>query len=82
MGSGQTMMLELHLTRGAAEHLQDTPLSQDQTIEDLPEQAPWVCVRATVNESPRLVWWILGFGKRARVIGPERLVKQVQELCG
>lgn len=80
MGSGQTMMLELHLTRGAAEHLHDTPLSQDQTIEDLPEQAHWVCVRATVNESPRLVWWILGFGKRARVIGPESLVKQVHAL--
>lgn len=82
IGSGRTLALELHLTRGAAEHLHDTPLSQDQTIEDLPEQAQWVGVRATVNESPRLVWWILGFGKRARVIGPESLVKQVDELRG
>ena len=82
LGSGKAMTLELHLTSGAAKHLHDTPLSADQTIEDLPEQAQWVRVRATVNESPRLVWWILGFGKRARVIGPESLVKQVNELRG
>ena len=82
IASGQTLALELHLTRGAAEHLRDTPLSQDQTIEDLPERAQWVRVRATVSESPRLMWWILGFGKRARVIGPESLVKEVKELRG
>jgi hypothetical protein len=39
-------------------------------------------VKATVSESPRLVWWILGFGKRAKVIGPERLVEQARELRG
>jgi predicted DNA-binding transcriptional regulator YafY len=81
-GSGQKMPLVLHLTKGAAEHLYDTPLSTDQTIEPLPEQAGWVVVKATVSDSPRLVWWILGFGKRAKVIGPERLVKQVKELRG
>jgi predicted DNA-binding transcriptional regulator YafY len=81
-GSGQKLPLVLHLTKGAAEHLQDTPLSTDQTIESLPDQVGWVVVKATVSESPRLVWWILGFGKRAKVIGPESLVKQVSALRG
>lgn len=82
IGSGQTLSLELHMTRGAAEHLHDTPLSKDQTLQALPEQREWVRVRATVSESPRLVWWILGFGKRAKVIAPESLVKQVSALRG
>jgi predicted DNA-binding transcriptional regulator YafY len=81
-GSGQKVQLVLHLTKGAAEHLQDTPLSTDQTIESLPDQVGWVVVKATVSESPRLVWWILGFGKRAKVQAPARLVQEVAQLRG
>jgi predicted DNA-binding transcriptional regulator YafY len=81
-GRGQKIPLVLHLTKGAAEHLQDTPLSTDQTIEPLPEQAGWVVVKATVSESPRLVWWILGFGKRAKVQAPASLVNEVVQLRG
>jgi predicted DNA-binding transcriptional regulator YafY len=81
-GSGQKVQLVLHLTKGAAEHLQDTPLSTDQTIESLPDQVGWVVVKATVSESPRLVWWILGFGKRAKVQAPASLVNEVVQLRG
>jgi predicted DNA-binding transcriptional regulator YafY len=81
-GSGLKIPLMLHLTKGAAEHLHDTPLSTDQTIEALPEQAGWVIVKATVSESPRLVWWILGFGKRAKVQAPASLVKEVAQVRG
>ncbi|MFO0108602.1 MAG: WYL domain-containing protein [Burkholderiales bacterium] len=41
-----------------------------------------VVVKATVSESPRLVWWILGFGKRAKVQAPASLVKEVMQLRG
>lgn len=65
-GEGPTRRVRLQMTCEAAAHLQDTPLSSDQTIEPWTENLDWVIVTATVRDSPRLQWWIRGFGDQAR----------------
>jgi predicted DNA-binding transcriptional regulator YafY len=74
---GPMIQLKAKFTRGAAVHLYETPLSCDQTIEDL--DADHVVVKATVPETAQLEWWLLGFGSNAQVVLPitlrERLGK-------
>lgn len=65
-GDGPTVKLRLRMTREAALHLHETPLSLDQTISQGPKESGHVIVTATVQDSPRLEWWIRGFGKQAR----------------
>jgi predicted DNA-binding transcriptional regulator YafY len=62
-GQGPTTTVRLRMTTGAAHHLYDTPLSRDQTIQPL--DADRVLVTATVFDSPRLAWWLRGFGEDA-----------------
>lgn len=65
-GSGPLVRLRLRMTCEAAMHLHDTPLSEDQVIEILPCEPGFVLVQATVSDSPRLEWWIRGFGDQAK----------------
>ena len=65
-GDGPTVKLRLRMTHEAAMHLRDTPLSRDQTIMLSPRKPGDVIVTATVQDSPRLEWWIRGFGKQVR----------------
>lgn len=63
-GSGKMVKLVLRMDKAAADHLYETPLATDQTIE--PDGAKHVLVRATVQDNEQLKWWILGFDKQAR----------------
>ena len=65
-GEGPMRQVRLLMTKEAAEHLRDTPLSDDQTIDPWTDDLDWVIVTATVRDSPRLKWWIRGFGEQAR----------------
>jgi predicted DNA-binding transcriptional regulator YafY len=56
----------------AADHLLETPLSEDQTWTQVEEKGP-VDVEATVENDEQLRWWALGFGGKLEVIGPESL---------
>ena len=81
-GSGKKVQLRLRMSAGAAAHLHDTPLSKDQAIEALQDVPPVVQVSATVGESPRLIWWLLGFGKQVEVLEPESVRQSIRKIRG
>jgi len=70
-GQGEQVNLELIFAKDAAEHLHETPLSEDQQIEPFDDAR--VRVTATVAESPQLTWWLLAFGESVEVVKPARL---------
>lgn len=69
--SQETLCLSVLFDRSVALHLQETPLSQDQTITDIDTDT--VRVRATVLDTAQLRWWLLGFGDKIEVEGPDFL---------
>ncbi len=71
------IQLKAKFTRGAAAHLVETPLSEDQIIENL--DGNHVVVTATVRYTAQLDWWLLGFGSAVRVVEPEGLVVRIAE---
>ena len=60
-GSGERIRIKLRFTAQAGEHLYETPLSDDQTIEESGDG--YLIVTATVADTPQLKWWIAGFGE-------------------
>lgn len=70
-GSQGRISLVLRMLADAAEHLYETPLSDDQEITACGNGK--VLVSATVNNTQQLRWWILGFGEMAEVISPPTL---------
>ena len=65
---GEPIPLVALFQRGAARHLQETPLSDDQRIVD---EDDWrVRLTATVNDTALLRWWLLGFGSGVEVLEP------------
>ena len=70
-GNGEKIRLETLFTAGAATHLDETPLSRDQTIK--PAKAGWVKVTATVNDTSQLGWWLSAFGDQVEVLKPAHL---------
>lgn len=81
-GNGKQIQLQLQMTTGAAAHLCHTPLAKDQNIDAIEGAPKKVLVKATVDDSPRLVWWLLGFGKQVQVLAPESLRIAVQKIRG
>lgn len=67
-GSGEKIKVELIFQEGYGSHLYETPLSNDQVIEELPDKD--LRVTATVADTPQLLWWLLGFGEGVEVIAP------------
>ena len=77
---GSMIRLTAKFSRGAAAHLVETPLSEDQTIENL--DVDHVLVTATVRDTAQLDWWLLGFGSSVRVLEPPALAVRVAEAAG
>lgn len=75
---GGEIKLVLRFTAAAAEHLRETPLSHDQTIE--PNQAGWVRLQATVTDTAQLRWWLLGFADQVEVLEPKALRNEFVEM--
>ena len=74
---GEPMALVALFQRGAARHLQETPLSADQRIVD---EDDWrVRLSATVNDTTLLRWWLLGFGSGVEVLEPAALRAEMAE---
>lgn len=65
-GSGERIRIKLRFTAQAGEHLYETPLSDDQTIEESGDG--YLIVTATVADTPQLKWWIAGFGNTAKIV--------------
>ena len=74
---GPMIKLEARFNRGAATHLYETSLSDDQIITDL--DADHVLVTATVRDTEQLHWWLLGFGSLVVVVGPAALKTEIAE---
>jgi predicted DNA-binding transcriptional regulator YafY len=68
---GEPMHLEAVFSRGAHLHLQDTPLSADQRLTELDDER--VLLRATVDNTAELRWWLLGVGELVEVLAPADL---------
>ena len=49
-------------------HLEETPLSENQQLTD--QENGSVLVKATVQDTRQLRWWLLGFGGRIEVLEP------------
>ncbi|GAM10475.1 hypothetical protein OR1_02764 [Geobacter sp. OR-1] len=62
---------------GAAYHLRETPLSNDQEIKN--KSADEVIVSATVADTSQLRWWLLGFGDQVEVLKPKKLRDEMIE---
>ncbi len=65
--------LVLWIDPPAAEHLRETPLSEDQTWRRL-SNPDVVEVIATVDDTEQLRWWIRGFGEQILVRSPESVI--------
>lgn len=60
-----------------AQHLRESPLSDSQTVTDLPDGR--VEIRARVLDSQQLQWWLMGFGDKVEVIKPDSLRAVLKE---
>ena len=66
--------LVLWIDPPAAEHLRETPLSEDQTWRRL-SSPDVVEVTATVDDTEQLRWWLLSFGEQINVKSPRSMRK-------
>ncbi len=76
---GKSIPLEVLFEKTLAVHLQETPLSKDQTVEPFDHER--VRIRATVRDTGQLRWWLLSFGHRVEVLAPQALRTEMQETC-
>lgn len=58
--------------------LRETPLSEDQTLEPLPD-SDWLRLHASVPDDQETLWWVFGQGEHLRVHTPQVWVQTVKE---
>jgi len=68
---GEAIRLKALFAEGTAFHLDERPLSEDQTIEAQPDGR--MLLTATVQDTAELRWWLLGFGDQVEVLAPSEL---------
>jgi predicted DNA-binding transcriptional regulator YafY len=69
--------LELRVAAETAVHLQETPLSRDQTLTPLEDGDQRL--RATVPDTAQIRWWLLGLGDNVEVIAPALLRAEIRD---
>lgn len=75
-GNGKTIKLVANVSEWLATILTETPLSEDQMLEENGEDFR---VKATVDDTWQLHWWILSLGGEIEVMKPVGLRKMVCE---
>lgn len=60
--------------------LRETPLSEDQTLEPLPD-SDWSRLRASVADDQETLWWAIGLGEKIRIHAPVQLRETIIEKC-
>lgn len=73
----ENIRVTLALNPVSAVHLRESPLSDDQTSESLPDGRE--AFTATVNNTERLRWWILSYGPYMEVLSPPSLRHEIIE---
>jgi predicted DNA-binding transcriptional regulator YafY len=76
---GNKIRLVALFSAGAADHLAETPLSEDQVLN--PKKDGRVEVAATVMDSGQLRWWLLGFGDYVEVVKPKKLRMEFEKIA-
>ena len=77
---GMPIKMELRCTDEVAAYLTETPLAADQNI--TPETGGWVRLKATVNDTWQLQWWLLAQGSEVEVCAPENLRLEIKNILG
>jgi predicted DNA-binding transcriptional regulator YafY len=72
-----TAVLVARFSADAAEHLRETPLSEDQTLRDLVAENA-VELSATVTLDQPLRWWLRAFGSQVQVLAPVSLREEMR----
>ena len=72
-GKGKIRLLAL-FDVGAAQHLYERPLSDDQVLKE--QRDGRVLLTAKVLDTYELRWWLLGFGEQVEVMGPKGLRRE------
>jgi predicted DNA-binding transcriptional regulator YafY len=73
--------LQLHVDAWLMRHLDERRLSEDQRISPGPDPDRWT-VRATVQDSERLFWWLCSHGAKVEVVRPVGLRRRMEtERC-
>ena len=73
---GEPIQLDIRCSASAANHLFETPLSNDQTIET--DVDGWSRLTASVNDTWQLHWWLLGQGAEVEVCSPSHLRQAIK----
>nr|WP_298058609.1 WYL domain-containing protein [uncultured Halomonas sp.] len=63
------VVLEAEIARPVAWLLQETPLSEQQTIEALPG-SQWYRLTAQVPDDQQTLWWLMGMSTNVKVLAP------------
>ncbi len=76
-----TRKIKLHalFDIATAYHLFETPLADDQVLRA--EGAKHMLLKATVDDSAELRWWLLGFGDGVEVLSPKRLRQEFRSVA-
>ncbi|CEP34095.1 MULTISPECIES: helix-turn-helix transcriptional regulator [unclassified Halomonas] len=65
----EDVVLEAEIARPVAWLLQETPLSDQQTIEALPDSG-WYRLTALVPDDQQTLWWLMGMSTNVKVLAP------------
>ncbi|WP_313173149.1 WYL domain-containing protein [Stenotrophomonas sp.] len=76
-GTG-TVELVADLHPDTAWILRETPLSEDQILESLPD-SDWLRLKASVPDDRETLWWLSSIGNKLKVHQPSRFVSEIKE---
>ena len=76
-GSNEPIKLVARFYKPVAMHLLDTPLAEDQVIEEVDEYH--LQLTATVPHTTQLQWWLQSFASEVEVIEPPKLREAMAE---
>lgn len=69
--------LQIKISKGIANHLNESKLSDDQIISETPEG---LILTATTKNTKQLRWWLLGFGDGVEIIKPTSIRDEFKEI--
>ncbi len=74
---GSEIDLVVRFDAYTAQHLQESPLSEEQTVRELLDGR--IEIRTRVLDSQQLHWWLMGFGEKAEVVKPNALREMLRQ---
>ena len=77
---GKPFKLEARFRGPRSKRFEETPLTEDQ-IGPIPESDGWFRIKATVNNTEQLRWWLLGYGKDVEVLNPPELREEIANIA-